>query len=72
MEEAVFSVHWSVRRLYNASPLEAGLNTSTVAQPFIGGEEIFQYPVRCFVKLETSDKYLGSKHIDGKKNGSNI
>jgi hypothetical protein len=47
MEEAVFSVLWSVRRLYNASPfaasavslVEAESNTSTVTLRVTGGDE---------------------------------
>jgi hypothetical protein len=47
--EAVFSVRWSVPRLYNASPLvanleissrvEAGSNTSTVTLRVVVGDE---------------------------------
>jgi hypothetical protein len=40
MEEAVFSVRWSVRRLYTASsPCGAESNTSTVALRVVGGDE---------------------------------
>jgi hypothetical protein len=52
MEEAVFSVRWSVRLLYNTSPfvvsavsdfsvsshMEAGSNTSTISLRVVGGD----------------------------------